>query len=95
MLFLKYVSDVWRDHYEQYRQQYGDDDECIRRRMAREKFVLPAGADYYALYEQRGANNLGEQIDIALADFDSENVAGTIEDVAAEIEKLPQHHSDL
>ncbi|MDX9991551.1 MAG: type I restriction endonuclease subunit R [Anaerolineales bacterium] len=31
----------------------------------------------------------------ALADFDSEDVAGTIADVAAEIEKLPQRHSDL
>lgn len=23
MLFLKYMSDVWRDHYEAYRNQYG------------------------------------------------------------------------
>ncbi|MEW5871787.1 MAG: HsdR family type I site-specific deoxyribonuclease [Chloroflexota bacterium] len=31
----------------------------------------------------------------ALADFDAEDVAGTIADVAAEVEKLPQRHSDL
>lgn len=74
MLFLKYVSDVWRDHYDQYRQQYGDDDERIRRRMAREKFVLPAGADYYALYDQRNADNLGELIDIALAKIEEANI---------------------
>src|SRR5229473_2033155 len=36
MLFLKYISDVWRDHYAQYSQQFGDDEERIRRRMARE-----------------------------------------------------------
>ena len=35
MLFLKYVSDVWLDHYEQYRKEYGDDDERILRRMGR------------------------------------------------------------
>ena len=41
MLFLKYISDVWQDHYEEYRTQYGDDDVRIRRRLERERFVLP------------------------------------------------------
>lgn len=41
MLFLKYISDVWQDHYEAYRQQYGDDDIRIRRKLERERFVLP------------------------------------------------------
>lgn len=26
MLFLKYISDVWQDHYEEYQKQYGDGD---------------------------------------------------------------------
>ena len=39
MLFLKYISDVWLDHYESYKQQYGDNEERILRRMARERFV--------------------------------------------------------
>ena len=30
MLFLKYISDLWQDHYETYRKQYGDDDERIK-----------------------------------------------------------------
>ena len=41
MLFLKYISDVWLDHYEAYRKQYGDDDVRIRRKLERERFVLP------------------------------------------------------
>src|SRR5690554_3323690 len=41
MLFLKYISDVWQDHYEEYKKQYGDDDARIRRRLERERFVLP------------------------------------------------------
>ncbi len=41
MLFLKYISDVWQDHYEEYRKQYGDDDKRIRRKLERERFVLP------------------------------------------------------
>ena len=41
MLFLKYISDVWQDHYEAYRKRYGDDDARIRRKLGRERFVLP------------------------------------------------------
>lgn len=50
MLFVKYVSDVWRDHYEGYQQQFGNDPERIRRRMSRERFVIPEGRDFYSLY---------------------------------------------
>jgi len=41
VLFLKYISDVWLDHYEAYQKQYGDDDVRIRRKLERERFVLP------------------------------------------------------
>lgn len=41
MLFLKYISDVWQDHYENYQKQYGEDDARIRRKLERERFVLP------------------------------------------------------
>lgn len=73
MLFLKYISDVWRDHYEQYRAQYGDDDERIRRRLRKERFVLPEGADFYTLYEKRNAPNLGEEINKALDAIEEAN----------------------
>lgn len=59
MLFLKYISDVWQDHYEEYRTRYGDDEEHVRRRMERERFVLPADASFAHLYENREAPNLG------------------------------------
>ena len=41
MLFLKYISDVWQDHYEAYQKQCGDDDVRVRRKLERERFVLP------------------------------------------------------
>jgi type I restriction enzyme M protein len=66
MLFVKYVSDVWRDHYAAFEKQYGDDPERIRRKLERERFVLPEGASFYDLYEQRGADNIGELINEAL-----------------------------
>ena len=31
MLFVKYISDVWQDHYDEYQKQYGNDEERIRR----------------------------------------------------------------
>ncbi len=41
MLFLKYISDMWQDHYEAYQKEYGEDDLRIRRKLKRERFVLP------------------------------------------------------
>jgi len=74
MLFVKYISDVWLDHYKAYKQRYGDDEVRLRRRMDHEKFKLPAGTDFYSLYGQRNETNLGEIIDIALAAIEESNV---------------------
>src|ERR1017187_5724871 len=66
MLFLKYISDLWNDHAEGYRKRYGGDEARIRRRLERERFVLPKGASFYDLYDQRLEANIGEMINIAL-----------------------------
>ena len=65
-LFLKYISEIWKDHYEEYQRQYGDDKERILRKLERERFVLPEGCSFYDLYEQREADNIGELINDAL-----------------------------
>ena len=90
MLFVKYISDVWKDHYEEYRQQYGDDDARIRRKLERERFVLPFAelknietgevedrflADFYSLYDRRSAANIGELINIVLDAIEEANKA--------------------
>lgn len=75
MLFVKYVSDIWAEHYEQYREEYGDDEGRIRRRLGRERFVLPEGSSYYDLYRQRGADNIGELINEALYALEDANKA--------------------
>ena len=33
MLFLKYISDVWQDHYDGYKKEYGDAPELIEEMM--------------------------------------------------------------
>jgi type I restriction enzyme M protein len=66
MLFVKYISDVWRDHYEQLVEQYGGDEGRARHMVRYEKFILPAGCDFQSLYEQHNVPNLSEIINIAL-----------------------------
>ena len=75
MLFLKYISDVWRDHYEEYRKRYGDDDTRIRRKLDRERFVLPKDANFYDLYEKRNETNIGDLINTALSTIETANKA--------------------
>ena len=72
-LFLKYISDVWQGHYKQYRKEYGDDDTRIRRKLKRERFILPKGASFYDLYENRNEANIGELINIALDAIETAN----------------------
>ncbi|OLV19228.1 Type I restriction-modification system, DNA-methyltransferase subunit M [Deinococcus marmoris] len=75
MLFVKYISDVWQDHYDTLKDEYGDDEERIRRRLERERFVMPPGSLFKDLYAQRTADNLGEIIDQALLAIEDANKA--------------------
>ena len=73
MLFLKYISDVWQDHYDQYQQAHGDEPELIDELMKNERFVLPKGADFYTLFEHRHEPGNGERIDQALHALEEAN----------------------
>jgi type I restriction enzyme M protein len=75
MLFVKYISDVWQDHYDEYKKQFGNDEERIHRRLERERFVLPEEGSFYYLYDNREAANLGELINIALEKIEMANKA--------------------
>lgn len=66
MLFLKYLSDVWQDHYEKYQEEHGDHPELIEELLKNERFVLPKQSNFYALYEKRFEPGNGERIDKAL-----------------------------
>lgn len=66
MLFLKYISDVWQDHYEAYEKKHGDHPELIEELLKNERFVLPKTANFYTLYEARYEPGNGERIDKAL-----------------------------
>ncbi|HEU0230153.1 MAG TPA: type I restriction-modification system subunit M [Burkholderiaceae bacterium] len=74
MLFLKYVSDVWQDHYDTYKKQYGDHPELIEEMLKNERFVLPASASFHVLHTLRHSPGNGERIDKALHAIEEANI---------------------
>jgi type I restriction enzyme M protein len=72
-LFLKYLSDVWKDKYEEYKKELGDDPERIIRKMNRERFVLPENNNYDFLYENRNSDNIGQLINEVLENIEEAN----------------------
>ncbi len=75
MLFLKYLSDLWKDRREEYEAKYQGDAERVRRALSRERFVLPEESGFDFLYAKREAANIGELIDIALTKLEEANKA--------------------
>ncbi|WP_180086388.1 type I restriction-modification system subunit M [Acinetobacter sp. YH12103] len=73
MLFLKYISDVWQDHYDNYKNEYGDEPELIEEMMKNERFVLPRESNFYTLHERRFEPSNGERIDMALHALEEAN----------------------
>ena len=84
MLFVKYLSDVWQDHYDEYAREHGDVPELIEALMQNERFVLPPAANFYALYEARHEPGNGERIDKALHAIEEANT-GKLADVFQDI----------
>lgn len=73
MLFLKYISDVWQDHYDGFENSFGKHPEMITEMLSHERFVLPQEASFYELYQQRNQPGNGARIDRALAVIAREN----------------------
>ncbi|HWR53962.1 MAG TPA: type I restriction-modification system subunit M [Bryobacteraceae bacterium] len=74
LLFLKYISDVWQDHYDDFKKQYGDKPKLIEEMLKNERFVLPRDASFYALHERRFEAGNGERIDKALHAIEEANI---------------------
>jgi type I restriction enzyme M protein len=73
MLFIKYVSDVWKDKMEQYLEKYGGDKDRAEWAMRRERFVVPPHSRFDYLYESRNEANIGELINQGLEALEEEN----------------------
>ncbi len=73
LLFVKYLSDVWKDKVVQYREKYPNNEEMVQRQLQRERFILPKESNFEFLYENRNENNIGELIDMALVALEDAN----------------------
>jgi type I restriction enzyme M protein len=75
MLFLKYLSDLWKDKRKELADKFKGDKERLKRALARERFVVPDECDFDYLYAHRDAPNVGELINIALEKIEDANKA--------------------
>ena len=73
MLFLKYLSDLWKDKTREYEEKYKGDKDRVKRALSRERFTLPEECDFDYLYSKRDAPNIGELINIALEKIEDAN----------------------
>ena len=73
MLFLKYVSDVWKDQEARYDAEYPNAPELVEALMQEEAFVLPAGASFSDIHKRRHEAGIGERIDKALHAIEEAN----------------------
>ncbi|SHO59923.1 type I restriction-modification system subunit M [Algoriphagus zhangzhouensis] len=92
-MFMKYLSDVWKDKQEEYKSQYGDDSELLKRKMRRERFVLPDDCTFDYLHAHRNDPDIGEKIDKVLAKIEDQNLEkleGVFRNISFNSEKLGQ-----
>ncbi|MBR9920304.1 MAG: type I restriction-modification system subunit M [Bacteroidetes bacterium] len=75
MLFVKYLSDVWKDKKKQYEERYQGDAVRVERALRNERFYVPEHSTFDHLYNNRNKDNLGELINISLEKLEDENRA--------------------
>jgi type I restriction enzyme M protein len=73
MLFVKYISDVHQDHFDEFMLKYKGDKTRVLRQLDKDKFKLPEGCSFERLYAQRNESNLGEIINEALEAIEDAN----------------------
>jgi len=85
MLFIKYLSDTYKEKVEEYTQRYNGDEQRIQRALSRERFVLDEKSTFDYLYSKRNDPEIGEIINKALERIENEN-AGKLRGVFRNID---------
>ena len=73
MLFVKYLSDSYKEKKEELTKKHNNDDVRINRAMAREKFKLDNASTFDYLVQHKNAENIGEIINTALDKIEEDN----------------------
>lgn len=95
MLFFKYLSDLNRKRYAEYKARFGSDEKRIAEKMRLDRFYLPPKSSFDYIYSKIEEDNIGEEINKVLhriedankekldgvfsVDFNSESVLGKLE----------------
>jgi len=72
-LFIKYLSDSYKENLEEYTKRYNGNQERIQRALSRERFVLDEYSTFDYLYSKRNDPEIGEIINKALERIENEN----------------------
>lgn len=72
-LFVKYISDAWKDKKEKYIKQFKGDTAKVKRRLERERFILPENCTFDFIKSKRNDPNIGEKINIVLDEIEEAN----------------------
>lgn len=73
MLFMKYISDSYKEHLEEYNERYNGEERRIQRALSRERFVLEEDMTFDYLYSKRNDPEIGQIINKALLKIEDEN----------------------
>ena len=73
MLFVKYVSDFYKEKLEELKAKFGDNEDRIQKSLKREKFQLDPTCTFDVIYENRTAENIGEIINKILMKIEDDN----------------------
>lgn len=84
-LFVKYLSDVYKENKEKYTEMYNGDERRIERAMSRESFYLNEESTFDYLYNNRNDSEIGQIINVALNTIEEHN-SGKLKDVFRSID---------
>ena len=73
MLFVKYLSDFYKEKLEQLQAEYGDKTDRIEAKLKREKFRLDESCTFDYLVKHKEASNLGEIMNKVLERIEEDN----------------------
>ena len=72
-LFFKYLSDKYRDKYNEFKEQYGYDEELIQRKLSREPFILSEDCTFETVVANKNNPELGQFLNKVFEKIEDDN----------------------
>lgn len=110
-LFIKYLSDLNKKLYAEYKERFGDNEKRIQEKMKLDRFYIPPKSSFDYVYSKIEEDNIGEEINKALhriedankekldgifsVDFNSESILGKLDQRNRMLRQLIQDFSKI